>query len=94
MADNDKQSDFITRTRQAAAQYQALIEQLRALDNEWGALYNSILSEDDFMGSNLAVIPSGDPATRLTSLTTAISNFESIISAYDAGVDTNLERIS
>ena len=91
---NAKQSDFITVARQRAAAYQALIEDMRATINDWSALYNSILTEEDFVGANEAVIPSGDPPTRLASLVTAISNFESIIASYDAGINTNFERVS
>ena len=94
MAENDKQSDFVTRARQVAAQYQALIETMRTLDNDWISLYNAILTEEDFVGNNLAVIPSGDPATRLASLVTVIANIETIVTAYLAGINTNMERIS
>lgn len=91
MAENQKQVGFVDEVRSFARSYRALIEQADALTNRWASLYNTIVDESDMPD---AIIPSGDPATRLASFMDAISNINTIISDFDAGIDTNFERIS
>lgn len=44
MSDNQKQSDFISRVRQAATAYRDTVADMDALANEWSALYNTIVT--------------------------------------------------
>lgn len=86
-----KQSDFITRTRRVINQYTDWVKEANEIMEEWESLYNALIVEEDFIGSNLDIIPDG---TRLVALTTAIGNISTILTNYDAGIDTNFERVT
>lgn len=94
MADNQKQSDFISSVRQFVTAYRKVMADAGELSNRWGALYSTILTEEDFANGNEAVIPSGDPESRLTSLDSVMANINTMLSVFDAGIDTNFERVS
>lgn len=97
MADNDKQQNFISDARQLATRYRDIVNELNALSEAYESLYVNILTEEDFTGENMAVIPYSpdtNPATRLASLVAVIGNMQTIVSTFDAGQDTNFERIT
>lgn len=89
--ENQKQVDFISKVRQLSTQYRNLIGELDEMSNQWNALYGSLVAEADFESGNMAVIPN---PTRLQSLTDVIGNMQTIVSTFDAGIDTNFERVT
>lgn len=91
MAENSKQVGFIDEGRDLARRYREIVDELQDYAKRWGALYGSILVESDMPEQ---IIPSGTPATRLNSYNDVVGNMESIITTFDAGQDTNFERVS
>lgn len=85
MAANSKNSDFITRSRQAA---KAVLDALETLDGvrlEWDSLYNATVTEDDFAGEN-AVITLADLQGEMTTQ-------GALDTLMDAGHRTNLLKV-
>lgn len=88
---NTKVSDFITKVRQLAREYEALMVEARGITGEWNALYNTMLFDTEFTGENLDIVPN---PSYTQSITDAIGNLTTIISAWDAGINTNFERVT
>ena len=84
----DKKEQFVADLRQWMSDYKELIQRVRSLTNAW-PLYQAILVEDDLSD---AIIPSGDPITKLSSLTDSVANMIGAQTVFDAGVDDNYER--
>lgn len=85
MAANSKNSDFITRSRQAA---KAVLEALKTLDDlrlQWDSLYNSTVTADDFDGSNAVI--------SLADITAEFTTQAAIDGLMDAGHRTNLLKV-
>ena len=85
MANNAKNSDFITRARQAASN---LLTALAILDNvrlEWDSLYNAVITAEDFDGTNSEI--------DLTILTAEMTTQAAIDTLLDAGHRTNLLKV-
>lgn len=82
MANNAKNSDFITRTRNAASDVLESLSKLDGLRLEWDSLYNSIITEEDFDGTNSEV--------DLTVITAVMTTQAAIDSLMDSGHRTNL----
>lgn len=87
---NAKVSDYITKVRQWSSQYAVLMTEADGLINQWSALYTTLVTDDEFVGENSAVIPN---PTKTVSLTSVIANMQTILSAYDNGIDSNVERV-
>jgi hypothetical protein len=91
---DEKKAQFVADVRQLIRDYQQWIRRADALcgasAGSWGALYSSILGEDDIPD---AIIPDGE-ATKLDTLATAIGNAQTMLANYAAGIDTNFERVA
>ena len=85
MATNAKNSDFITRARQAATGVLAALEKLDGIRLEWDSLYNSIITAEDFDGTNSEI--------DLTILTAEMTTQAAIDSLMDSGHRTNLLKV-
>jgi len=85
MAANAKNSDFITRARQASAQVLAALQVLDNIRLEWDSLYNSTLTADDFAGEN-SVIALADVIAEMTTQ-------GEIDDLMDTGHRTNLLKV-
>jgi len=85
---NAKNSDFITRARQAATEVLAALAKLDGIRLEWDSLYNATISADDFdasAGSNSQI--------DLTILTAEMTTQAAIDQLMDAGHRTNLLKV-
>lgn len=80
-----KNSDFITRARQAASAVLAALDTLDGIRLEWDSLYNTIITADDFDGTNAEI----DLATLTAEMTTQAA----LDGLMDAGHRTNLLKV-
>ena len=85
MAANAKNSDFITRSRQAASQVLSALAVLDGIRLEWDSLYNSVVTADDFIGTNAEI--------NLTILTAEMTSQAALDSLMDSGHRTNLLKV-
>jgi len=85
MAENAKNSDFITRARQAAAQVLSALETLDGIRLEWDSLFNATVTADDFTGTNAEIT--------LADLTAEMTTQASLDTLMDAGNRTNLLKV-
>mgnify|MGYP001470646739 CR=1 FL=1 len=88
---NAKNSDFITRARQAATGVLKALETLDGIRLEWDSLYNSILTSADFE-------PGADNAGTnseidLTILTAEMTTQAALDSLMDSGHRTNMLKV-
>jgi len=82
---NAKNSDFITRSRQAAAEVLQALSKLDGIRLEWDTLYNATITAEDFDGTNSEIT--------LTDLTAEMTSQAAIDSLMDAGHRTNLLKV-
>ena len=83
-----KNSDFITRSRQAAAEVLQALSKLDGIRLEWDTLYNATITATDFgaeAGTNGEIT--------LTDLTALMTTQAAIDSLMDAGNRTNLLKV-
>jgi len=93
MADaNLNQTEYIDKMIAYTAKYRAVVDEGRALYEEWEAGRSGDITEEDFDGVRRRVIPLND--SRKSALTEAVGNVNSIVTTYDNGIDTNFNRIS
>jgi hypothetical protein len=102
MAAVAKHVNHIARARTAMKAVKDALEEANAVIDEYNSLYVTVLTEDDFSveiepdvwsGSHTDVIPSGAGTTRLESFQDSIAALGTIVSTWDAGQDTTLERV-
>lgn len=90
----DKKQQFIADVRQLARDYKLIMNRAGALldqdSGEWSALYSTIISNDDLPD---AIIPETE-SDKLATLTNVISNFQTMLQNFAAGIDTNIERVA
>jgi hypothetical protein len=79
---NAKNSDFITRVRQAVAELLAAIAKLDALRLEWDSLYNVTVTEKEFDGTNAEIT--------IAELSAVFNTQAAIKAEMDKGHRTNL----
>lgn len=92
VTERDKQAQFVNEVRQWATSYRELLTEGRDVIAQWNALYNtSVLEQDCEQGTNVQMVPN---VTRKQSVVDVIANISSILSAFDAGMNTNFERIT
>lgn len=84
MAVNPKNSDFITRARQAAAQVLMALSVLDGIRLEYDSLFNATLTDDDFVGQEPVV-----KADIIAEMTTQAA----LDSVMDSGNRTNLLKV-
>ena len=85
---NAKNSDFITRSRQAAAKVLEALALLDGIRLEWDTLYNATITAEDFgaeAGTNGEIT--------LTDLTAEMTSQAAIDSLMDSGHRTNLLKV-
>ena len=85
---NAKNSDFITRSRQAATGLLESISKLNLLREEWDSLYNATISAADFgegAGTNGEIT--------LTDLTALMTTQAALDTLMDAGHRTNILKV-
>ena len=82
---NAKNSDFITRARQAASAVLAALDTLDGIRLEWDSLYNAVITADDFDGTNAEI--------DLTILTAEMTTQAALDALMDAGNRTNLLKV-
>ena len=85
MANNAKNSDFITRARQAASDVLTALAKLDNIRLEWDSLYNAEISAEDFDGTNAEI--------DLAILTAEMTTQAAIDTLMDAGHRTNLLEV-
>lgn len=85
MTANAKNSDFITRSRQASAAVLSALATLDGIRLEWDSLYNATITADDFAGENAVIT--------LTDLTALMTSQAALDSLMDAGHRTNLLKV-
>jgi hypothetical protein len=88
---NAKNSDFITRARQAAAGVLDALAKLDGIRLEWDSLYNAVITADDFE-------PAADKAGTnaeidLAVLTAEMTTQAALDGLMDAGHRTNLLKV-
>ena len=81
----DKNSDFITRARQAAAGVLDALAKLDGMRQEWDSLYNATVAAKDFDGTNAEIAPE-----ELTAMFTTQAAFKKLM---DEGHRTNLLKV-
>lgn len=86
---DDKKQQYIADFRQWVRDYQQMMSRAAALNNQWNALYTTLLADDDMPDGVIA-----DATDQLSAFVTAISNMQTIEAAYDGGIDTNFERVA
>lgn len=89
---NAKISDYITRARQTARAYAAVIEELRQMGADWDTLYVGVVNDDEFQGENRDII-TADGASYTATLAAMIGNAETIVTAFDTSYRQNFERV-
>lgn len=91
---NEKCVNYIDEVIVWARDYRSIIDRGRSLSARWGALIGAIIQETDFEGYANKITPTGDPGTMKDSLLAVVGNIDIIASAFDAGIDTNVEKIT
>ncbi len=86
---DEKKQAYIEIVRAIARAYRDLAGQMAEVDGQWSALYSTIITDDDMPGGIVS-----DGTSQLSSFTTVIANFGTLVTAYDAGIDTNFERVA
>ena len=85
----EKKQSYIENVRQFMRDYGAMMARAQALGGQWSALLNQIITEEDMPGGIIS-----DATSRLSSFATVISNMTTLVTTYDAGLDTNFERVA
>ena len=91
---DDKKQQFIADVRQLARDYKLIMNRVDALldasAGEWGALYQSLITNDDLPD---AIIPESE-SDKLATFTNLIASFQTMLQNYANGIDTNIERVA
>ena len=86
---DDKKQQYIADVRTWVGQYRDLIANGVSLTQQWGALYSSIVTDEDMPDGIIS-----DGTSQLSAFTTAVANMLTLIAGYDAGLDTNFEQVA
>ena len=85
----EKKQSYIEDVRQFVRDYGAMMARAQALGGQWSALLSTIITEDDMPGGIVS-----DGTSRLSAFTSVIGNMATLVTTYDAGLDTNFERVA
>ena len=86
---DEKKQAYIEEARAWARGYRASMEQAVALGDQWEALYSSIVTDEDMPGGVIS-----DGTSQLSSFATLVANMGTLATAFDAGLDTVVERVA
>ncbi len=86
---DDKKQFYIEDVRQWVRDYRQMMARAESLTGQWGALYNTLLVDDDMPDGVIT-----DGTSQLSSFATVVGNLGTLTADYDAGIDTNFERVA